>query len=81
MFFVYIIHSSSYNVFYKGITDNPEKKLWEHNNDLSRYTKGKGPWVSVLLEEYETKKEALIRENQIKKWNRRTLLKLIDKNK
>jgi len=48
---------------------------------FSRYTKGKGPWVSVLLEEYETKKEALIRENQIKKWNRRTLLKLLDKNK
>ncbi|MBK6641642.1 MAG: GIY-YIG nuclease family protein [Bacteroidetes bacterium] len=54
MFFVYIIYSSSYDVFYKGFTDNPEKRLWEHNNDLSRYTKGKGP---RLLEEYETKRK------------------------
>ncbi|MBK8875010.1 MAG: GIY-YIG nuclease family protein [Bacteroidetes bacterium] len=56
MFFVYIIYSSSYDVFYKGFTDNPEKRLWEHNNDLSRYTKGKGPWVSTFGG-YETKRK------------------------
>jgi putative endonuclease len=78
MFFVYILYSTSHDVFYKGFTENPAKRLWEHNNDLSTYTKGKGPWIVALLEEYKTKKVALIRESQIKRWNRRTLFKLID---
>jgi putative endonuclease len=65
-FYVYILHSSTIDIFYKGFTENPEKRLWEHNNGLSRYTKGKGPWDMVYLEELPDKRSALIREKSLK---------------
>ena len=64
-YFVYIIQSEVDNTYYKGFTENLENRIWEHNNGKSRYTSKKIPWKLVYLEEYETKKEALIREKQI----------------
>jgi len=66
--------------FYKGYTRYPEKRLFEHNNGLSRYTKGKGPWKLVYLEKFKTKKEALIRERQLKRVNTKYLRWLIQQN-
>ncbi|MCD4773019.1 MAG: GIY-YIG nuclease family protein [Bacteroidales bacterium] len=37
-YYVYIIKSDSIGIFYKGFTSNPEKRLFEHNNNKSRYT-------------------------------------------
>ena len=64
--YVHIIYSAQKDIFYKGYTQYPEKRLFEHNNGLSRYTKGKDPWKLVYLEKFKTKREALIREKQIK---------------
>jgi|JI10StandDraft_1071094.scaffolds.fasta_scaffold36329_4 putative endonuclease len=79
MYYVYILFSQRLNIFYKGITQNPQKRLFEHNNDLSRFTAGKGPWDLVYLEEVNSKKDALLREKAIKKLNRRSILLLIKK--
>ena len=68
-YFVYIIKSESFDIFYKGYTSNPEKRLFEHNSNQSRYTSNKGPWKLVYLEKYKTKREALIREKKIKRYN------------
>jgi putative endonuclease len=67
MYYTYIIQSQSKGIYYKGISQRPEKRLWEHNNDMSRYTAGKGPWVLVYLQIHETKREALIAEKKLKK--------------
>ena len=77
MYYTYIIYSSSHTIFYKGITDNPERRLFEHNNNLSRFTADKGPWEMVYLKEWNTKKEALIEEKRIKRLNVRSLELLI----
>ncbi len=69
MHYVYILHSESHNIYYKGYTQYPEKRLFEHNNNLSRYTANKGPWKLVYLEKFELKKDALIREKQLKRSN------------
>jgi putative endonuclease len=79
MYYVYILFSQRLNIFYKGITQNPDKRLQEHNNDLSRFTAGKGPWELVYLEEVSSKKEALIREKAIKKLNRKSIILLLQK--
>ena len=76
-YFVYIIHSSNNNLYYKGFTSNPEHRLNEHNEGFSRYTKNKGPWKLVYLEELPDKKSALIREKQIKRYNHSYIQKLI----
>ena len=77
MYYTYIIYSSSHTIFYKGITDNPERRLFEHNNNLSRFTADKGTWEMVYLKEWNTKKEALIEEKRIKRLNVRSLELLI----
>ncbi|MBK7852185.1 MAG: GIY-YIG nuclease family protein [Bacteroidetes bacterium] len=53
----------------------------EHNSDRSRYTSGKGPWELVYTEQLPTKCDALIREKQIKKWNRETIERAISTHK
>jgi putative endonuclease len=69
MHFVYIIQSESSGILYKGYTTDPERRLARHNNGQSRFTAGKGPWKLVFLQEFEIKKEALIREKQLKHSN------------
>ncbi|MBW7848413.1 MAG: GIY-YIG nuclease family protein [Bacteroidales bacterium] len=81
MYYVYIIFSASSDTFYKGYTANPEKRLWEHNNDLSRYTASKGPWELVYLKAFDSKKSALTEEKRLKKLNRKSIERLISENK
>jgi putative endonuclease len=78
MFYVYIIFSDSNNTFYKGITADPRRRIFEHNNGLSRHTKGKGPWKFVFLNSYISKREALREELRVKKLNLRSLYLLIN---
>jgi putative endonuclease len=66
-YFVYVLYSENRKQFYKGFTENVERRLYEHNNDLGRYTAGKGPWQLIIVEKYDTKREALIREKALKK--------------
>jgi putative endonuclease len=68
-YYVYIIESEKFEIYYKGYTTNPELRLMEHNNDQGRFTKGKGPWKLVYLEKMKDKRSALIRERKLKKAN------------
>lgn len=68
-YFVYILQSEFDNTFYKGYTQNIEKRILQHNNGESRYTSNKRPWKLVYLEELSSKKDAIIRERQIKRFN------------
>ncbi len=67
--FVYIIRSLSDGSFYKGYSANYIKRLAEHNAGLSRYTKAKGPWELVYVEQHLAKRGALIRERKLKRCN------------
>jgi len=59
------------NKLYIGVTQNPEKRLYYHNtNQGAEFTKNKGNFITVFIEEYNTLKEARQREIQIKKWQR-----------
>ena len=67
--------------FYKGFTTNIERRLEEHNSGESRYTAKKMPWDLVYLQKMTSKKEALIREKQIKHFNSNYLKQLIENYK
>ena len=67
MYYVYIIKSLSKGIYYKGVTDNFERRLEQHNLGFSNYTSLAVPWVLVYLEVHETKQAALIREKKLKK--------------
>jgi len=80
-YFVYILQSEQDNSYYKGFTENPERRLSQHNNGESRYTSRKMPWKLVYQEEFLTKREALQREKQIKRFNSVYLAQLIQNYK
>ncbi len=65
-YIVYILQSEVDNSFYIGYTSNVEKRLEEHNNGKSYYTKRKIPWKTVYREIFKTKRDAIIREKQLK---------------
>ncbi len=80
-YFVYIIYSSFCDSYYRGYSTQPEKRLKQHNEGESRYTKNKGPWILVFLQFFVTKREALIREKKIKKYSRSQIIQLIESPK
>lgn len=72
MYFVYILQTSK-NTLYIGQTNNLEKRLAEHKSKSKRSAKYVRYFDSVELvysEEYKTRKEAMQREWQLKKWSR-----------
>ena len=78
MYFVYMI-KNSYGNLYIGITDNPERRLKEHNTKQGAgFTKNRDAFEIVFLERQESFKKARKREIQIKKWRRDKKEKLID---
>ena len=64
--FVYVLQSLTTGHFYTGATTNLEVSLEQHNSDLSRSTKNRGPWIVVHHEAFPTLAEALRREKELK---------------
>ena len=77
-YFIYILESELNGDFYKGITENVERPLIEHNEGKSQYTSSLRPWRLVFFKEMPDKRSALIEEKRIKKLNRISLLKFIN---
>ena len=76
-YYVYIIESLEDGTFYKGYSEDPLKRLQQHNQGESKYTSGKMPWKLVYVEECASKTEALIRERNLKKADRSRIQTLL----
>ena len=68
--FVYILESEVEGDLYKGSSGNYIKRFREHNLGFFRFTSLKRPWKLRYVEVCSSKKEALIREKQLKRQNR-----------
>lgn len=78
MFTTYILKSESSGKYYIGSTNNIERRLIQHNNGHSRYTKTRGPFVIVYKEDFQTGSEAKKREYYLKSLkSRKAIEKLI----
>ena len=77
MYYVYIIESLIDGDYYKGSTADYTKRVEQHNRGESSFTKTKLPWKLVFLQAFDTKREALIREKQLKRCNKEYLRSLI----
>ena len=80
-YYVYIIQSKKDNSFYKRFTENPLKRIVQHNAGEMNYTSKKIPWGIVGLFLYATKKDALIAEKKLKKYDHSRLTALINSDK
>jgi len=66
MFSVYVLYSKSANHHYTGRTSDLKKRLQQHNSNLCRSTKNRGPWELVREERFLTLGEAARREKELK---------------
>ncbi len=80
-YYVYIIESQLDQSYYIGQTQDLEKRLNQHNNGLSKYTKRKMPWKLVYFEEFENRSDAMRRESFLKRQRNREFYKRLIDNK
>jgi putative endonuclease len=81
-FYVYILASARYGYLYIGHTDNLERRLIEHNNDVfpDAYTRKHHIKRLVYYETFETREEAKRREAILKKLARVKKFRLIEQD-
>ncbi|MEW6455242.1 MAG: GIY-YIG nuclease family protein [Acidobacteriota bacterium] len=79
-FYVYILCNKRNGTLYTGITSDLVKRVYEHKNNLvNGFTKKYNVHRLVWYEIHETAETAILREKQIKKWERKWKLELIEK--
>jgi len=79
MYYVYILTNWSNKVLYTGITNNLEKRLYEHKNKLVKgFTEKYNFHKLVYFDSTTDVKAAIAREKQIKSWTRRKKNALIE---
>ena len=66
MYTVYILQSLSNGRFYAGSTQSLSIRIGQHNAGVNASTKSGGPWEVVHTEQFETRREAISKEKQIK---------------
>ena len=64
--FVYILQSDSTRRFYVGQSQDLDGRVDYHNRYGIPATRNRGPWRLVYWKEYETRREALRRERDLK---------------
>jgi len=77
MTFVYILQSLVNHRYYIGSTNNIERRLNEHNNGSSGYTRLTKPFKLVFKQKYETLKEARSIEFKLKKLKSKKIIEKI----
>ena len=76
---VYILKSESTGRFYIGCAQDPQYRLTEHQRGQTLSTRGRGPWLLVYQERFDTLAQARQRERQLKSWkSHRSIQALID---
>jgi len=67
MFLVYVLYSVNGKKGYTGLTNDVERRLFEHNvSETSGYSLRYRPWTLIRQEQYLTKQEAMRREKFLK---------------
>jgi len=80
-FYVYILASKRNGTLYTGVTSNLSQRIWQHKNDqIDGFSKKYNIKQLVFFEKHDTAESAILREKQIKKWNRAWKLNLIKKD-
>jgi putative endonuclease len=82
-YYVYILTSQRLGTLYIGVTSDLKKRVWEHKNKIAEgFTKKYSVDRLVHYEVYDDPENAILREKQMKKWNREWKINLIqEKNK
>ncbi len=76
---VYIMTNQRNGALYTGVTSNLSQRVWQHKNDtFEGFSKKYRTKMLIWYEVGESIEGAIMREKQIKKWNRIWKLRLIE---
>ena len=78
-YFVYILTNFTNSVFYVGITNDINRRVWEHKNkkSINSFTGKYNIYKLVWYEMFPTSGEAILIEKRMKGWTRVKKIKLI----
>jgi putative endonuclease len=78
-YFVYILASRMGGTLYIGVTNDLQRRIVEHRRGaFPGFTKRYGVARLVYFEEFGHVRDAIVREKQLKKWNRAWKIRLIE---
>ena len=78
--YIYILSNERNGTLYIGITADLKKRIYEHKEKLVEgFTKKYNIAQLVYCEKFDNIENAIAREKQLKKWNRKWKLDLIEK--
>lgn len=71
-YFVYIVDCSDKS-YYTGVTNDVDRRVWEHNNDnnAQAYTFKRRPVVLKYFQRFQNINDAIAFEKQVKGWSRK----------
>ena len=79
MYYVYILTNKHHSVLYVGVTNNLERRIYEHKHHMiSGFTERYNVEKLVYFEATNDVKVAILREKEIKGWTRKKKEQLID---
>jgi putative endonuclease len=77
--YVYIVSNKRNGTLYIGVTSDIKKRIWQHKEKVADgFSKKYDLNLLVWYEVHRSIEEAILREKQIKKWNRKWKLELIE---
>jgi len=80
-YYVHIMASGRNGTLYIGVTNDLIRRVFEHKNDfVEGFTRKYGVHALVYYETCDSREGALIREKQLKKWNRAWKIRLIEES-
>ena len=74
MYYTYILKSLKNNKYYIGYSSDIDRRLERHNNGKVKYSMIYRPWIIYYFERFEDKRDAILRERQIKSWKSRKMI-------
>ncbi len=81
-YFVYILTNHTNTVFYTGVTNNWQRRIWEHKQgfSISSFCKRYRLYKLIWLQEFSDPQEAIVVEKKVKDMRREKKLKLIQES-
>ena len=79
-YFVYVVECSDKS-YYTGVTNDLDRRIWEHNNDdTNSYTSKRRPVILKYFQRFQNINAAIAFEKQIKGWSRKKKEALFEEN-
>jgi predicted GIY-YIG superfamily endonuclease len=73
-YFLYILYSKTGDRYYTGSSDDPGRRLANHNTTEKGFTSRYRPWRIVFTKEYTDKKSAQAAERKVKSWKSKKMI-------